>query len=256
MIDLLTSAVRQTAGKREVDHRPWPAPGRPWRLGQTWEHLLFAHWALPSAALAAHVPEQLPLDTRDGCAWLGVTPFLLKALRPIAGPPLPVLSTFPEVNVRTYVTVGGKPGIFFLSLDAASALAVAGGRHFYRLPYFLADMEMDYDGDEVSYRSRRRDARGHPAELELRYRPVSDLREAARDSLEHFLTERYCLYTLDEEKRVVRAEIHHPPWQLQDAAAEIVRNTMPPPPLTLPAGGPLLHYARRQDVLIWGLELV
>jgi uncharacterized protein len=225
-------------------------------MGQSWEHLLFAHWALPPEALGEHVPEEIPLDTHAGSAWLGVTPFHLTALRSIGGPPVPILSTFPEVNVRTYVTVGGKPGIFFLSLDAASLLAVAAARRLYRLPYFRAEMSIDSDGDEVAYRSRRRDSRGHPAELQLQYRPVSPPRPPEPGSLEHFLTERYCLYTLDAKKRVARAEIHHPPWELQEAEAEIAINTMPPPGLTLPASAPLLHYSRRQDVLIWDLEPV
>jgi uncharacterized protein len=254
MSSLLARAVSQAASKRDVAHRPWPLPSRPWRLGQSWEHLLFAHWRLPPADLEPHVPDQVSLDLHGGSAWLGVTPFLLSALRALGGPPLPVLSTFPEVNVRTYVTAGGKPGIFFFSLDAGSPLAVAGARRFYRLPYFHAEMSIERDGEEIRYRCRRRDRRGHSAELEARYAPTSPPRFPEPSSLEHFLTERYCLYTLDERGRLMRGEIHHAPWPLQEATAEIRTNTMPPPGLRLPLEAPLLHFSRRQDVLIWGLE--
>ena len=241
----------QARSLRETDHRPWPLPDRPWLMGQTWESLLFAHWRVEPERLARVVPPQLPLDVRDGAAWIGVTPFLVRSLRLHGTPPVPLASSFPEVNVRTYVTVGGKPGIHFLSLDAASRLAVLSARRAYRLPYFFARMSVDRSGDEVRYASERASRDGEPAELRVHYGPAGGRFEAVPGSLEWFLAERYCLYTLDERQRVHRADIHHPPWPLQPAQARFEANTMASPFGLALEGDPLLHLAGRQDVAIW-----
>jgi uncharacterized protein YqjF (DUF2071 family) len=220
-------------------------------MGQTWLDLLFAHWSLPPTALEPLVPRPLTLDTYDGRAWIGVTPFVLSGLRLAPTPPVPYFSTFPEVNVRTYASLGGKPGIYFFSLDAASRVAVTAARRFYRLPYFVAEMAATPSDDGMAYRSKRVDDRGHEAELVIGYRPTGPVIAAEPGSLEHFLTERYCLYSIDERGEPLRAEIHHPPWPLQPADAEIDVNTMAPPGIRLPDVPPLLHFAARQDVLIW-----
>jgi uncharacterized protein len=242
---------------RETAHRPWPLPGGPWLMAQTWEDLLFAHWSVDPERLRPLLPDRIPLDVREGSAWVGVTPFRVGALRLRGTPHLPGITAFPEVNVRTYTTLDGKPGIWFMSLDAASGLAVAGARRAYRLPYFRADMEARDDGTWIRYRSRRVSADGEPAELVGRYRPTGRAKPPAPGSLEHWLTERYCLYALDEHGALLRAEIHHPPWPLQPAEARLDRNTMAAPyGLALDSEPPLLHFARRQDVAIWPLRRV
>ncbi|HEX8067888.1 MAG TPA: DUF2071 domain-containing protein [Thermoleophilaceae bacterium] len=239
---------------REVAHRPWPVPERPWVMAQSWVDLLFAHWRVPPESLQEVVPDRLPVDTFDGSAWIGVTPFEVGAFRLRGVPHVPGVTSFLETNVRTYVTVGGKPGIHFLSLDAASRLAVAGARRAYRLPYFHAKMGARRAGGWIDYSCERTSADGPPAELRLRYRPTGDPFQAPPGSLDHFLAERYCLYTLDGERRVLRAEIHHPPWPLQPADAELSRNTMAAAFGQSLSGAPVLHFAARQDVIVWGLE--
>jgi uncharacterized protein YqjF (DUF2071 family) len=249
--DFLSTPARQAAVVEESAHRPWPLPDRDWLQAQTWEDLLFAHWRVPPDVLRAHVPEALPLDTFDGAAWLGITPFRLSGFRIRGLPPLPVLSSFLEVNVRTYVTLDDKPGIFFFSLDAESTFAVQAARWAYKLPYFLAVMNAQADGARVDYASRRSDHRGHRAALRCGFGPVGEAAPPKPSSLEHFLTERYCLYTLHEGE-VHWAEIHHPPWPLQPAEAAIEENTMPPPSIEV-GGAPTCHYSARQDVVIWAL---
>ena len=230
-------------------------PRRPWVMGQTWRDLLFAHWDVASATVRRAVPAQLELDTFDGRAWVAVTPFVVRNLRVRLTLPLPGVSAFPEINVRTYVTLDDRPGIYFFSLDADSTLAVAAARRAYRLPYFRAEMSAQCHNGDVSYASRRVGQElPAPAAFRAGYRPIGQPFQADQGSLEHWLTERYCLYTLDDQAQPQRAEIHHPPWQLQPAAAEIETNTMGAELALDLAGQPLLHYARRQDVVFWGLE--
>jgi uncharacterized protein YqjF (DUF2071 family) len=219
-------------------------------MKQEWHKLLFAHWPLPPDLLRPLVPPMLPLDTYDGQCWVAVTPFVVRGLRARRWPPVPGTSVFPELNVRTYVTVNGKPGVFFFSLDAGVLSAVFGARLLYALPYYYARMAVDIQGEEVTYRCRRTHM-GRVSEFEAQYRPVSPAQTAVPGSLEHFLTERYCLYA-PEGQRLYCAEIHHLPWPLQAATAEITRNTMAEAAaIFLPAKPPLLHFARQLEVLVW-----
>jgi uncharacterized protein YqjF (DUF2071 family) len=164
----------------------------------------------------------------------------------------PWLSAFPELNVRTYVTFGGKPGVWFFSLDAGNSVAVAIARAWFHLPYFRARMSCAERKGWIYYQSERIH-RGAPAGLlEGRYRPISEVFHPQRGTLEHFLTERYCLYTTDGRGQIIRAEIHHPPWPLQVAEAEFSGNSMADAAgVQLPVSRPLLHFAYRQDVVVW-----
>jgi uncharacterized protein YqjF (DUF2071 family) len=221
-------------------------------LGQTWEDLLFAHWRAPVSSLRAVVPPALDVDVFEGDAWLGVTPFLLTGLRVRGAPPVPFLSSFSELNVRTYVKTGGKPGIFFLSLDTSSALAVAGARRAYKLPYYRARMSMDRAGRRTRFESARTNG-GLPRTFRAEYRPRAAAFEPRPGTLEYFLTERYCLYTV-EGRHLYRAEIHHRPWSISPADVLIDENTMVPATITLADDAPLAHVAEPQDTLIWPLR--
>jgi uncharacterized protein len=233
-------------------HRPWPVPDGPWIMTQSWHDLLFAHWPLDPGVLARKLPVELPLDLFDGRAWIGVIPFHMTNVAPRGMPSLPMLSAFPELNVRTYVTLDGKPGVYFFSLDAASTLAVIGARAVFNLPYYRAEMAMHTGTRRVTYRSVRRSATN--AQFAGTYEPVGAVSPAAPGTLEYFLTERYCLYTTTRAGEPRRLEIHHKPWPLQRADAQIAVNTMATAAgITLPPEAPLLHFAKRMDVLTWGL---
>lgn len=245
---------RQRAALAETAHRPWPLPRRPWLMGQTWYDLLFAHWEVAPEALRPLVPDPLELDLRDGRAWLGITPFVVGGLRLRGVPPLPWLSRFPELNVRTYVDFDGRPGIYFFSLDAARRAGVAAARRTYRLPYFHAEMTVRRQGSTVHYDSRRIDSSGPPARLRARYAPSGARLPIAEGPLERWLSERYCLYVVDGKGHPLRGEIHHAPWPLQPASGTIETNTMAQPLRIELTPDPLLHYSRRQDVVIWALE--
>ena len=236
---------------RIVEHRPWPLPRGPWIMQQTWHDLLFAHWPVPESEMRPLVPAQLTLDRFDGQCWVGVVPFRMSHIHARGLLPFFGLSKFPELNVRTYVTYGGKPGVYFFSLDAANLPAVWAARRFYHLPYFYAAMSSQEAAGEIRYRSYRQKG---DAEFRGQYHPTTEVRLREKGTMEHWLTERYCLYTT-HHGRVYRGEIHHQPWPLQQAAAEFETNTVAAAAgITLPAAAPLLHFARRLEVLIWPLR--
>jgi uncharacterized protein YqjF (DUF2071 family) len=230
-------ALAQARSLRETEHRPHPLPERRWTMGQTWCDLLFAHWRVPHEVLRPHVPERLELEEHDGSAWIGLTPFRIAGLRVRGAPPLPFLSSFHELNCRTYVRVGDRPGIWFFSLDASSRAAVETARRTYRLPYRHARI----DAGEGRFLA---DAGGGRT-FRASYRGVGAPAPADPGTLEHFLVERYCLYA-DEGK--LRAEIHHGPWPLQPAEAQVEQRGIAPVELE---GEPICHYVRRLDVVIW-----
>lgn len=234
-----------------VDHRPWKLPTGPWVMAQDWEDLLFAHWPVPVDVLRALVPSELELDTFDGQAWIGIVPFRMSGVRLRGTPPVPGLSAFPELNVRTYVKAGGKPGVWFFSLDAANRVAVAVARAWFHLRYFRARMALEARAQEIVYFSRRSDERGRSEQFEASYACEGARFRAQPGTLDYFLTERYCLYAQRRDGTILRGQIHHAPWELQGARVKIIANTMTES-LGLPlAGEPLLHFSKLQRVIVW-----
>jgi uncharacterized protein len=238
----------QIAG--EADHRPWPVPDGPWIMAQTWRDLLFAHWPVEPATLRPLLPTGLTLDTFDGDGWLGVVPFDLSYLA-LRNAPQQAALAFLELNVRTYVSAAGIPGVWFFSLDAASPLAVAVARATFHLPYFRARMRLSREGERIDYGSRRTHSGAPAAEFEGSYEPTGLVYRSEPGNLDHWLTERYCLYSADRAGRLYRGEINHPPWPLQPAVAEIAVNTMTTPIGIALHGEPVLHIAHRLDVVAW-----
>ena len=237
--------------------RPWPAGPGPWIMRMRWDHLLFMHWPVKPDMLRPLVPQRLTIDTYDGQAWVGVVPFRMSRTRGRFMPPIPESSAFPELNVRTYVTAQGKPGVWFFSLDAGSKLAVRGARWAFHLPYFDADMHIETRGEETRYRSSRTHRDAPPAEFVGSYRPTGEIFRASVGSLEDFLTARYCLYAADRKQRLYRADINHVPWPLQAAQAEVECNTMARAAgIELPDCKPLLHYASVLDVVAWMIKRI
>jgi uncharacterized protein YqjF (DUF2071 family) len=236
----------------EVAHRPWPMPDAPWIMTQSWHDLLFAHWPVGADALRARVPPGLELDLFDGQAWLGIVPFRMTNVAPRAVPALPWVSAFAELNVRTYVRVGSRPGVYFFSLDASNPVAVLVARTMFNLPYYTASTDVTNERETVRYASRREASGGVRADFTASYRAVGPVFTAQPGSLDYFLTERYCLYTVNDAFELRRLEIHHPPWPLQAAEATIEQNTMADAAgIRLPSMAPRLHFAKRQDMVAW-----
>ncbi len=239
-----------------TDHRPWPVPNIPWIMKQTWEDLLFAHWEVDAALLRKLIPTELTLDTFQGKAWIAVVPFRMSGIRLRGCPPIPGTTTFPELNVRTYVTYQDKPGVYFFSLDADNAIAVAMARLFFHLPYYKASISITSNTPHTfTYRSERTHKGARRALFDGSYSPTSQVFQAKAGSLEAWLVERYCLYTVYSGK-IYRGDIHHEPWGLQLAEASIVTNTMVEEQgIFLSETAPLLYFSKKLDVLIWPLQL-
>lgn len=227
-----------------------------------WHDLLFMHWRVDAAFLRNLIPEQVEIDTFDGSAWIGVVPFRMTGVAPRFVPNIPLMSSFPELNVRTYVTVDGKPGVWFFCLEATNPIAVRVARKFFHLPYMDAKIEMTNCGESdngkwIGYKSTRTHRDEQPAELRVDYRPIGPSYQAEPGTLEQFLTARYCLYSSNRNNDVFRGEIDHDPWELREAQAVIKSNTMTDwLGIELPDEPPLLHFAKTTRVVAWYLDKV
>jgi uncharacterized protein YqjF (DUF2071 family) len=224
-------------------------------MAQSWHDLLFGHWPIDVAMLHPHIPAALQIDTFDGQAWIAVVAFRMSGVRLRWA--LPWLSAFPELNVRTHVVADGKPGVWFFSLDAGNPVAVAVARAWFHLPYFRARMKCEERDAWIHYRSERTH-RGAPSGVfAAKYRPAAEGFEPQRGTLEHFLTERYCLYAAASRGRIYRGEIHHRPWRLQVAEADFTRDSMVEAAgFALPPTKPLLHFARQQEMIAWAPQQI
>ena len=172
---------------------------------------------------------------------------------------IPGVNRFPELNLRTYVRERdtNSYGVFFFSLDAASALAVAVARTLLPFALLLGPHEGAVeDGREFQYQSERL-LSPRPVRFRAKYRGLGpNLAQSTPGTIEYFLTERYCLYTSNRRGELLRGNIHHVPWPLETAEAEIEFNDLPATHgIRLPDTAPLLHYSRELVVYIWSLEL-
>jgi uncharacterized protein YqjF (DUF2071 family) len=237
---------------------------RPPLMRQTWRHLLFAHWPVPPELLRPYLPAGLEVDTFEGQAWLGVVPFTMSGIRPLGLPAVPGLSRLHELNVRTYATLNGKPGVWFLSLDATNALGVWAARTFFHLPYLHADIQLTKTGDTLLAEATRTHRGAAPATFRARWTPGTALPPARPGTLAFFLTERYRLYTAGPNllqgvagNALWEGLLWHEPWQLRTAELHEWESTLlESHGLPTPTGPPLLYAADAVEVAIRELRRV
>ena len=214
---------------------------------QSWCSLTFLHWPYPVDALRKLVPTPLEIETFDGSAWVGITPFVLRGLRPPFFPALPWISIFPETNCRTYVKApDGSSGVWFFSLDSARAPAVAGARLAFGLPYAWSRMRVTQMGSNFSYQSSRiwPDSSA-TTDLNVEAGSPIDAQE-----LENFLTARFRLYSF-RRGGLRYADVEHPPWPLQAARViSAVQTLTNAAGLSDPTGPPIAHFSAGVNVRI------
>lgn len=245
-----------------TSHRPRPLPSGRWLMTQRWNDLLFAHWPVAAQQIAPLLPEGIQVDTHQGSAWLGVVPFWLDRIRIRGVPAIPGARSFPDLNLRTYVRDQhtGTPGVYFFSLDASNLLAVGMARGLFHLPCYWAEMRLEQRSErEFGFYSRRRFS-SEPVLFKARYRglgPTHKLAEHRSGTLEYFFSERHCLFSRNRIGQAVRSNLHHVPWPLEEAEAEIERNDLAAAiGISLPNLDPVLHYSRRLAIYIWPEKLL
>ncbi|AIE61245.1 YqjF family protein [Bacillus methanolicus] len=241
----------------DITHRPWPLPSKKWIMRQTWSNLLFAHWPVPPETLRPHIPPPLQIDTFNGYAWLGIVLFVLEGIYPRGLSYVSLVPPFPEINVRTYVQCNGKPGVYFMSLDAEHWITYTIAKKLFRLPYYSAQISFQKKGQTFHCKSIRKGKTNTPIIFNGNYVPLSEVYFAKEGTLDHWLTERYCLYSTDNGANIYCGEIHHRPWPLQKAETEICTNTLFSPfHFDFTEVKPISHFSKGVDALIWNIKKV
>ena len=235
-----------------LDHRPFPLPSSPWLLSQVWEDLLFMHYPMDPNVLRNYIPLELELDVYENRGWITIIPFRVTKTKGKGFPPLPLLNSYLELNVRTYVTYNGIPGIYFFSLDANHPLFVMGAKLSVGLPYKHAHMKFQQQKNGFHFKSERYLDKSDSEKVDLIYKPGDVLFESLPGSLDHWLLERYCMYSF-LGKKLLRGDIHHDKWKVSKAKVTTLINTMTSffPVYSIVKIPSLLHYSNRRRVFVY-----
>ncbi|WP_332649466.1 YqjF family protein [Lysinibacillus sp. 54212] len=230
-------------------------PKFPWVLQQNWHNVLFVHYPVYSKSLQKFVPRSLELDTFNGMCWVSIVLFIVKKNRIRLLPLIPGTNQFIQMNVRTYVTLDGTPGVYFLSIDASNKVAVTLATTLFFLPNYDAVMNLQQEGSSIFFQSARKGKVS--LEMECCYKPISPVFYATKNSLEAWLIERYTLFSLNRNGQPVRGDIYHAPWQLQHVEATVYKNTMLTD-LSIAAeyNEPIFHFSKMQQARICPLVSV
>mgnify|MGYP006425465259 CR=1 FL=1 len=194
-------------------------PAGPAVMYQDWRELLFLHWAVDPDLVAATLPPGLSVDTFEGRAWIGVVPFFMRRVRPRFCPPVPGISNFLELNLRTYaVDARGRPGVWFYSLETSHRLPVAVARTFVHLNYRWARMAGTAKDGVCRYGAERRLRGGWDAPQQFAWCRSGPAAEVAPGSLAFFLVERYRLFAWSARKRrLYSGRVRHAPYPVGNA---------------------------------------
>ena len=237
-------------------HSPTLRPDGSPVMYQSWNKLLFLHWEIDPAELARLLPPGLTLDTFDGKAYVGLVPFTMSGVRPRGLPSVSWLSDFHETNVRTYVLdENSDPGVWFFSLEAANAIAVAIARSWFHLPYYYARMSLTTDREGwITYSCHRQFSKANAPGCHVVARPTGNIEPARYGTLEHFLAERYILYAL-RRGRLAKGRVHHTPYPLQSAEIHsMTESLLSSAKIIRPDTPPIAHYASGVTVEVFGLN--
>jgi uncharacterized protein len=232
----------------------------PWIMTQRWEHLLYLHYRVDEATLRALVPPELALDLCDGSAWVSLIPFRMEHVHLRDVIPIPTTAHFPELNLRTYVLYDGVPGVWFLSIDACSWFSVQIARRIFRLPYYDAAMSFAADADHGFHLTSGRTSHGntHPnrpgCAMDVRYTPIGIAGPPEPGSIMASLAERYHMYSMTKSGRLMRGDIVHSPWLVQDVDVDVTTQTVLAAAGLVPLGDPLMAYSPGTRARAWLLR--
>lgn len=241
----------------DIAHRSWPLTSTNWIMRQSWRNLLFTHWPIPPEILRPYIPSSLQIDTFDGSAWLGVVVFEMKGIYSRGLSSVSLTPKFSEVNVRTYVQYDGKPGVYFLSLDVGDWASLTIAKRWYRLPYHPAHISIQKEGQTFHYESIRKGKTTAFVTSKGTYTPLLDVFFPSEGTLDHWLTERYCLFSTNHRANIYCGEIHHCPWPLQKVETEITKHTLFEPfHMDLKDVQPIAHFSKGVDSLMWNIKKI
>ena len=224
-------------------------------MTQDWNNLGFVHWAYPPEVVQQLLPAGLTVDTYGGSAWVGLIGFSMEDIATSGGVSAGPLSSFPEVNVRTYVVdPQGRRNVWFFSLDINRAGPVAVAQTLFGLPYHWGRCSVEAVGDGWEYRVKRRSRQN--ASTRFLVKPGPMIPEADQTSLEIFLTGRWGMSTV-RRNQLFHGSVDHERWPLQRATlVELEDSLVAAAGLPAPEDEPVVHFSTGVSVKIGRLQRV
>ena len=230
----------------ETNHRSWLYPSKSWKYYQEWNKALFFHYRVNKDILKELVPNDLEIDEINGSAWVSLVAFTMEKIRPRFLPAFPPISDFDEINLRTYVTKNGKPGVYFLSIEAGKLFSALLAKSLSGLPYEKSNINRT----ENSYQANH---------LKRNFTLLADFHAGMsvkhKTELDLFLTERYCLY-LEENNQLFRYEIQHLPWKINQLELDFLNIDYQINDLVIDSRPDLVHYSEGVQVVAWEKEKI
>lgn len=232
--------IKEILNTRE--HRPWKIPDENWKFYQEWNNVIFLHWEVHLEELKKFVPEELEIDLFQGKAWVSVVAFTMEKIRPKFLPAFPPISTFDEINVRTYVRFGSKTGVYFLSVEGGKSLSCKIAKGISELPYRYSKIKRTKNQYQ-SINSEYND------EFDLQFLIGEKIKE--KKPLDIWLTERYALFQ-DTKKSINEFEIHHLEWPIREIEIKNLRVKYARFDKLIRNKPDKIQYSRGVKVIAWG----
>lgn len=232
---------------QHTKHRPWKHPKQTYSYYQEWNKALFFHWKVDAEELQKQLPENLELDLHEGEAWISLVPFTMQKIRPRLLPSVSFISDFDEINLRTYVVKNGKPGVYFLNIEAGKKLSADIARLLSGLPYQYSNIQRNQT-DQYQAKFQQKNFL-----LKAKYNIGKPVQQ--KTPLDLFLTERYCLY-VDNNDKLYRYEIQHLPWEIHELYTSKLEIQYQIGTIKLSTPPNLMHYSKGVQVIAWEKELV
>jgi len=229
-----------------TDNRQFPLPQKKWKYFQEWHHTIFLHWEIPVYYIEEFIPNTIKLDTFNNMAWISLVAFDVENMRMRNLLPIPYISNFHEINVRTYVIKDGIPGIYMFSIETNKIIDVLFTRLFVGLPYQKSDIKWT----QKRLISKNTDSYQR---LDINIGKTKPLTE--KTALDFWLTERHALYEASNNK-LHRFDIHHKEWDLQNLDVTINDILYDTGKYSLTNFPDKIQYADKIEVLLWGKELL
>lgn len=229
---------------RDTQHRPFELPKGKWSYYQEWNNALFLHWKIPVEVLQKLIPKKLKLDTINGEAYVSLVAFTMQKIRPKNLPAVKFISDFDEINLRTYIDIDSKKGVYFLNIEAAKTLSVFIAKALSGLPYEKSSIQRS----NRQYKSMNQLKKFH---LDVNFDIKNML--TSKTELDLWLTERYCLY-LDKNEKLYRYDIHHKEWNIKTVKINQLEVNYSIGELTLNGNPDLVHYSDGVEVIAWSKE--
>lgn len=229
-----------------TSHRTWKNPNINWSFYQEWNKAIFLHWEIEKEIVEKWIPSGVKIDTYNGKAWISLVAFTMENIRPRLLPAFSPISNFHEINLRTYVIKENKPGVYFLNIEAQKWFSAYISRKISGLPYQKSDITHDIKEKKLFAHFKKKGFN-----LEIDYK-IGNL-IADKNALDVFLSERYCLY-LDLNNEIIRYEIHHLPWQINELTCTKLKTNYFIEDIDLNRKPDLIRYSEGIQVLAWKQE--